>query len=265
MIRRRNALRAELDSGQKMIISVVGTISFLTLWCVFTYTGWISHQIIPTPTEVLGGLKELSVDGLLIKSAIASLYRVFMGNLLAALVAFPLGVAMGSYPQLKAFFEPITGPGRYLPIAALVPVTILWFGITDLQKIMLLFIGTVVYLLPLIVEAIENVEEVYKQTAETLGASSLQIIRHIFIPIGMPSIFEALRVMNGIGWTYIILAEVINAEFGLGHLIQLSQKRGRIEDIFALVIVITIIGIITDKIFIYFGKMFFSWKEEVHG
>src|SRR5947208_2186376 len=99
MRRNRNSLRAELDPTRKFTISAIGSVIFFTLWCLFSYTGWISHQIIPTPTEVLGGLKELSVDGLLIKSAISSLYRVFMGNLIATLVAFPLGVAMGSYSQ----------------------------------------------------------------------------------------------------------------------------------------------------------------------
>ena len=166
---------------------------------------------------------------------------MYMGFLLAAVVAIPLGLLMGTFPPVKHFFVPLLDPLRFLPISALVPLFIVWFGIDEMQKIIFLFVGIVVYLLPLVVEAVENVDEVYLQTATTLGrharASSSATCS---IPGSLPAIGEALRVMNGIGWTYVILAEVINARYGLGYLITVAGKRSHVDQIFALVLVILV-------------------------
>jgi ABC-type nitrate/sulfonate/bicarbonate transport system permease component len=148
---------------------------------------------------------------------------------------------------------------RFLPISALVPLTIVWFGIEETQKITFLFMGTVVYLLPLVVEAVEKVDEVYLQTATTLGASRWQIVSLVLVPASLPSIGEALRVMNGIGWTYVILAEVINAPYGLGALITVAGKRSHVDQIFALVLVILVIGVLSDQILRWINhRLFFG-------
>jgi NitT/TauT family transport system permease protein len=178
---------------------------------------------------------------------------------LAALVAIPLGVLMGAFPPVKHFFAPILDPLRFLPISALVPLTIVWFGIDDMQKIVFLFAGIFVYMLPLIIEAVEQVDEVYLHTATTLGASRSQLVWHVLIPGSLPAIGEALRVMNGIGWTYVILAEVINAPLGLGALINVAGKRSHVDQIFALVLVILFIGIVTDLVIRTINRRLFRW------
>jgi ABC-type nitrate/sulfonate/bicarbonate transport system permease component len=175
-------------------------------------------------------------------------------------VAIPLGIVMGTFPPVKAFFSPILDPLRFLPISALVPLTIVWFGIDEMQKIVFLFLGTVVYLLPLVVEAVEGVDEVFLQTATTLGATRSQLVRHVLVPGSLPAIGEALRVMNGIGWTYVILAEVINAQYGLGALITVAGKRSHVDQIFALVLVILAVGVATDWILRGVNRALFSWK-----
>jgi ABC-type nitrate/sulfonate/bicarbonate transport system permease component len=168
---------------------------------------------------------------------------------------------MGTFPPIKHFFSPILDPMRFLPISALVPLFIVWFGIEDLQKIMFLFVGTVVYLLPLVVEAVEKVDDVYLQTATTLGATKGQLVWHVLVPGSLPAIGEALRVMNGIGWTYVILAEVINAPHGLGALITVAGKRSHVDQIFALVLVILVIGVVTDAVIRQINKRLFAWAE----
>jgi len=175
-------------------------------------------------------------------------------------VAIPLGILMGTYPPIKHFFSPVLDPLRFLPISALVPLTIVWFGIEEMQKIAFLFMGTVVYMLPLVVEAVANVDEVYVQTATTLGATKGQIVRHVLVPGALPAIGEALRVLNGIGWTYVILAEVINAQYGLGALITVAGKRAHIDQIFALVIVILVIGVVSDFLIRFVNRRLFFWK-----
>jgi ABC-type nitrate/sulfonate/bicarbonate transport system permease component len=136
-----------------------------------------------------------------------------------------------------------------------------WFGIDEMQKIVFLFVGIVVYLLPLVVEAVENVDDVYLQTATTLGASKGQLVRHVLVPGSLPAIGEALRVMNGIGWTYVILAEVVNARYGLGYLITVAGKRSHVDQIFALVLVILVIGVLTDWLIRTINQQLFAWNQ----
>ncbi len=254
-------VRAAVTNQKARSLALAGLVSFVVAWCVLSYGGLVPRIILPSPTDVLGAFPVLHFEEALVRSAIASLYRVSMGFLLSAVVAIPLGLVMGTFPVLKHFFAPILDPLRFLPISALVPLFIVWFGIDDLQKIVFLFVGTFVYMLPLVIEAVENVEEVYLQTATTLGASKGQLVRHVLIPGSLPAIGEALRVMNGIGWTYVILAEVINAPYGLGALITVAGKRSHVDQIFALVIVILVIGVVTDQIIRLVNRQLFAWAE----
>ena len=184
-----------------------------------------------------------------------------MGFVLSGLVAIPLGLLMGTFPAVRHFLSPLVDPLRFLPISALVPLFLVWFGIEETMKIMLLFVGTLVYLLPLVVEAVEGVDDVYLQTATTLGATRWQLVRHVLIPGSLPAIGEALRVMNGIGWTYVILAEIVNARYGLGHIITVAGKRSHVDQIFAGVLVILAIGVATDFLIRIVNKQLFYWKR----
>jgi ABC-type nitrate/sulfonate/bicarbonate transport system permease component len=253
-------VRRPLPRGRERTLAVAGVVSLLVAWAGLSYGGIVPAVILPSPTAVLKAFPVLHFEEALVRSALASLKRVASGFALAALVAIPLGIVMGTFPPVKAFFSPILDPLRFLPISALVPLTIVWFGIDEMQKIVFLFLGTVVYLLPLVVEAVEGVEEVFLQTATTLGATKSQLVRHVLVPGSLPAIGEALRVMNGIGWTYVILAEVINAQYGLGALITVAGKRSHVDQIFALVLVILAVGVATDWILRGVNRALFSWK-----
>src|SRR5262245_48263072 len=254
-------VREALRNRRARTLAFSGVLVFFGAWCVLSYANLVPDTILPSPTDVLRAFPVLHFEEALVRSAFMSFYRVMGGFLLAAVVAIPLGLLMGTFPPLKHFFSPVLDPLRFLPISALVPLFIVWFGIDDLQKIVFLFVGTFVYMLPLVVEAVEGVDEVYLQTATTLGATKTQLIRHVLIPGSLPAIGEALRVMNGIGWTYVILAEVINARYGLGALITVAGKRSHVDQIFALVLVILVIGVVTDQIIRLINKALFSWTE----
>lgn len=254
-------VREPVSDRRARTLAISGVLVFFSAWCVLSYAGLVPGTILPSPTEVLQAFPVLHFEEALVRSALMSLYRVMAGFVLSALVAIPLGLWMGTFPTVKHFFSPILDPLRFLPISALVPLFIVWFGIDDLQKIVFLFVGTFVYLLPLVVEAVENVEDVYLQTATTLGASRGQLVRHVLVPGSMPATFEALRVMNGIGWTYVILAEVINARYGLGALITVAGKRSHVDQIFALVLVILAIGVSTDWLIRRVNRRLFHWAE----
>ena len=242
-------------------LALAGLLTFLGAWAVLSYGDIVPSVILPSPTEVLRAFPVLHFQEALVRSAGWSLYRVTMGFVLSGLVAIPLGLLMGTFPAVKHFLSPLIDPLRFLPISALVPLFLVWFGIEETMKIMLLFVGTLVYLLPLVVEAVERVDDVYLQTATTLGASRWQLVRHVLIPGSLPAIGEALRVMNGIGWTYVILAEIVNARYGLGHIITVAGKRSHVDQIFAGVIVILVIGVATDFIIRIINKQLFTWKR----
>jgi NitT/TauT family transport system permease protein len=254
-------VREPVRHERRRTLAIVGVFVFLGAWAALSYTGLVPSVILPTPTEVLKAFPVLHFQEALVRSAGYSLFRVTMGFLLSAAVAIPLGILMGTFPAVKHFFSPLIDPLRFLPISALVPLFLVWFGIEETMKIMLLFVGTFVYLLPLVVEAVENVDEVYLQTARTLGASNRQLIWHVLVPGSLPAIGEALRVMNGIGWTYVILAELVNPRYGLGALITVAGKRSHVDYIFAGVIVILVIGVLTDLLIGAINKRLFAWAE----
>lgn len=254
-------VREAVGERRARALALAGLVTFLGIWAALSYADLVPSVILPSPTEVLQAFPVLHFQEALVRSAGWSLYRVTMGFLLSGLVAIPLGLLMGTFPAVKHFLSPLVDPLRFLPISALVPLFLVWFGIEETMKIMLLFVGTLVYLLPLVVEAVEGVDDVYLQTATTLGATRWQLVRHVLVPGSLPAIGEALRVMNGIGWTYVILAEIVNARYGLGHIITVAGKRSHVDQIFAGVIVILAIGVASDVVIRIINKQLFTWKR----
>lgn len=169
---------------------------------------------------------------------------------------------MGTFDRVRALFSPLVTFGAYLPIPTLVPLSMSLFGIGEMQKIMFLAVAFIVFLLPMIIAAIDEVDEVYIQTAQTLGASKLQLVRHVLLGISKSAIFDAMRLGFGIGWTYIILAEMVTADRGLGHIIIVAQRRGPREHIYLVLVVIVLIAFVTDKLWIKLGQKLFPYREK---
>jgi NitT/TauT family transport system permease protein len=262
MKRRLFEIRAPVSRKKKFLLTIVVALLLIIIWSSLSYTGQITPLILPTPHSVIQAFEELAMERNLVSHVLWSFLRISTGFLLAIIVALPLGILMGTFPVIKHTIHPFTGPLRYLPIAALIPLFIVWFGMGELMKILFLFVGIVVYLLPLVVEAVEDVDTVLLETAYTLKATRWQIIRQVIIPAASPLIFEAIRVMNGIGWTYIILAEIINAPYGLGRLFTIAQKRSKTHWIFAGIIVVLVIGFLSDRFIANYNAKKFSWKEK---
>ena len=258
-------IRSHIPRIPAILLGLIPLAALLAFWWWATKGAiveerYISPVILPSPSEVLASwalLWERDLSG----SAAASLWRVLMGFLVAAVIAVPLGILMGSFGLFRAMFSPVSVIGGYLPIAALVPLTLSWFGIGELQKTIFLAIASFVYLLPLVVRAVDSVDHVYLQTAYTLGASRLQTVFKVLIPVAMADIYDAMRLVFGIGWTYIILAEVVAAERGLGFLIIASQRRGPREHIYLVLFVIIILAFITDMLLVLGGKALFPYRN----
>jgi NitT/TauT family transport system permease protein len=233
----------------------------LGLWCAISYGGLAPADFLPSPTEVLRGTLQLFIQYDLFSAILVSTRRILLAFLLASALALPLGILMGAFTPIHHIFESVVAPLRYMPISAFIPLLILWFGIYEKQKIAFLFLGVFVYLLPVVVSAIRMVPEELVQTALTLGASKWKVITTVLVPSALPEIFDSFRVMNAISWTYVILAEAVNPEHGLGYMVELARTHQKASWSFAGLLVIGGIGLITDFIIRSISKIMFRWRE----
>jgi NitT/TauT family transport system permease protein len=258
-------IREDLSLKYKVILGVIPPIIIILLWGFLTSgkveSRIISPLILPSPLEVISALHSLWFEAELSRSILASTLRVFTGFIIGAAIAFPLSIMMGAYTKVKSLFEPITVFLAYLPIPALVPLTMSLFGIGEFQKIMFLALGFLIYLIPLFIKAIDEVDNVYLQTAYTLGVKRWKAITNVLFPIAFPKIIHAMRLGFGVGWTYIILAEMVAAERGLGQIIIIAQRRGPREHIYLVLIVIVVIAYLTDKLWEKAYDKLFPYKR----
>jgi ABC-type nitrate/sulfonate/bicarbonate transport system permease component len=221
---------------------------------------WISPVILPSPLEVIRSFPVLLNERGLLQSIAATLKRVLIGFGLAALVGVPLGIIAGSWRVIESAAAPIALFGRNLPVAALIPLTILWFGIDETQKVMFIFIACIPFVYADAVASITGVPDRYVETAQTLGANPFQIVTKVLVPLALPDIYNSLRHLFGLAFGYIMLAELINAEHGLGYLLMASQRRGLSEHIILILIIIGLLAYGIDRLLYFFQRGLFPYR-----
>ncbi len=258
-------IRGDTSKIYSIILGIIPIAVIISIWWFVTKgvaaeDRLISPVTLPSPWEVVQQIYPLLTKGKLFESAVASFKRVGVGFFFAAIVTLPLGIMMGSFGKIKAMFAPVTVIGGYLPIAALVPLTLVWFGTDEIQKYMFLAIAFFVYMLPLVVKSMDKVDDIYVQTAYTLGAKRRHIISKVLVPIAFYDIWQTMRLAFGVGWSYIILAEVIFAEAGLGQIIIVAQRRGPREYIYLVIIVIALLAFLTDRLLGCIGRKLVPYK-----
>src|SRR2546430_1312864 len=237
----------------------------LFVWWIVTSGGrpedrLISPVILPSPAEVARSFPSLLNDRGLIQSIAATLKRVLIGFGLAAAIGVPLGILAGSWRVLQAAGAPLALFGRNLPVAALIPLTILWFGIDETQKVMFIFIACVPFVYSDTVAAIANVPDRYVEAAQTLGASSAQIVGKVLIALALPDIYDSLRHLFGLAFGYIMLAELINAQHGLGYLLMTSQRRGLSGHVLLILLIIGALAYGIDRLLFWFQRGLFPQR-----
>lgn len=263
-------IRQSLPKTTRLTIGAITIGVLVVVWVAITASGVVSPKLLPGPMDLVASFPKMwNEPNFMAMNTLQSLFRITAGFVLAGLVAVPLGILMAAFTPVRAAIDPIIGPMRFLPIAAVVPIFILWFSFGEAMKISLLFVGTFVYLLPLVVDTVDQVDSVYLKTAATLGASKWQTIRTILLPASLPSIFEALRVMYGIGWTYVMLAEFVTEEgqgyAGIGYLINRTRRFGDLSDVLVCVALILIVGVVVDRLLFYLNRQLFSWSYKGGG
>lgn len=258
-------IREELPAWKAWLLGLLPVLALIVLW-VFVTTGAaeervISPTILPSPAEVVASFPLLWFARALTRNLAVSFTRVVEGFALGVAVSFPLGVLMGAFTKVKAAFTPLTVFGAYLPIPTLVPLTLSLFGTGELQKVMFLALAFSIYLVPMFVAAVDAVDDTYLKTAYTLGATKGQAVSRVLLPISWPDIWQAMRLGFGVGWSYILLAEMVDVGRGLGGIIITSQRRGPREHIYLVLVAIVLVAFLTDKLWAVVGRLLFPYRD----
>lgn len=242
-----------------MALSLI--IPFLSWWLIASFSG-IDTIFLPSPSDVAQALVRLWEKGFLIQDILASFLRVSVGFLLAAIVALPIGIAMGSLPSIRSLGEPIIGLLRYMPAPAFIPLLIIYLGVEEAPKIALIFIGTVFFNILMIMDAVKFVPKDLIETTYTLGGVRWQVLLQVITPYIIPNIIDTFRINIATSWNLVIVAELLAAEVGLGKRILLAQKFLKTDEIFACLIVLGIIGFLIDLSFQLFLRLSCKWAFE---
>lgn len=254
-------LRGYLPQKIETIIGVVGLIIIISVWYFITSSGLVARTILPNPIDVFKSYKTLYVDKSLVSNLLYSLKLNYLGYIEAVAISLPIGFIIGLFPFFRGLLTKYVNAIRFLPLTALTGLFISWFGISDNMKVQFLAFGIFVYLLPIVIQRINEVEEVYVQAATTLGGSKWKIIKHIFIPAVLSKIFDDIKVMVAISWTYIIIAELLNNTGGIGSMIFIAARQSNIDQVFALLSIIVCIGMLQDRVFTWIDKLLFPHKH----
>lgn len=253
-------LRGTLDKRTNATVGLMGFILLIAIWQVIPSVGLVPKSLMPTPLMVLAAFKELHFEDALVRNCLYSIRLNMLGYLEAILIAIPIGFAIGLFPIFRSLAEFLMKASRFVPLAAATGLFIAWFGIEDNMKIQFLAVSIIVYLLPVVVQRIDDVEEVYLQTAFTLGASKWQMITSVFLPAVLSRVWKDITVLVAISWTYITIAEALNMTGGVGALAVQSARQSRVDKVFAVLVVIAMIGVLQDKLFNWLDRVFFKFK-----
>jgi len=257
-------IRDEPTIWSRIIMALFCVVLVLLIWFMLTRGGAeqrvISPQVLGSPEEVFGSFGSLWFDRALMRNLLASLWRVIKGFALASLVAIPLGILCGTFKRIDAFFAPISIFGRNIPIVTLVPLTLMWFGLGEGQKVAFIFLACFAFVMFDAARSISDVDKDYLDTAYTLGASRRQLVMKVLVPLAMPDIFNSIRLLFGLAFGYIILAEMIDMNTGIGKLILVSQRRGPREHVYLILFFITLTAFIIDRMLYIIQRHLFAYR-----
>lgn len=253
------AFRGTISHQTAVSLGAASFIGLLGAWWVASQFGLIAPQYLPNPMAVVGRLYHLLVDYNFSKDIAVSIGRVWAAFLISALMAIPLGILMSSFPIVNGLSQGPIDFIRYLPVPALVPLTIIWLGIDEFSKIALLWMGTFFQLVLLVADDARRVPREYIEIALTTGAKPRQILTSIILPAMLPNMVDNLRVTLGWCWTYLIVAEIVAADSGIGYVIMSARRYVKTDEVMAGILTIGVIGLATDMLFRWLHRRWFAY------
>lgn len=253
---RKNPPRASL-----LATSAISVLAFLAIWELVCRTGLVDPIFLPPPSAVLAKGWAMAEQGTLLGQVLASARRVMTGFLAAALVAIPLGIVLGTSTYARAAFDPLLSFLRPLPSMSWIPLSLLWFGITETQKYSIVFMGTFAPALVYVIEATRNIDPLLIRAAQNLGASRWQVMKEVILPGSLPQILSGMKVILGLAWTCVISAELVAAREGLGFLIMNGKEFFQTEVVVLGMVLISVTVLVTDFVFRQIEHRVLRWQK----
>jgi len=253
--------RAAPQPRQELWLSIGAFVFVLALWSFVAETGLVQPQFLPSPRAVVAAWIRLFGEAGYIGDIGISVARVWAAFLASAVIAIPLGILMSGYRVVTALTEPIIDFVRYLPVPALVPLTLIWLGIGEGSKITLLWIGTFFQLILLIADDARRVPKEFIETGRTLGASDGALMKDVLLRAMLPNMVDSLRITLGWCWTYLIVAEIVASSSGIGYELWTARRYGKAPEVFAGILTIGIIGLFCDQAIRMLHRRWFRYLQ----
>ena len=244
-------------------LALASFVVVIGIWAIVSYGGFVREFFLPAPGKVATTLYTMFAEESFAHDVWASFYRIGLGFLISAAIGIPLGIAIGSFKAVQAFFEPIIAAVRYMPASAFIPLLIIWFGIANTEKIAVIYIGVFFPLTLMVADVSANIPKELLHIAYTLGASRWQVFRRVLLPASWPGVVDNLRIGIGWAWTYLIVAELVAASTGIGHVILSASRFLQTEKVIAGILTIGILGLLTDAFFRWLYRVLFPYAERV--
>jgi NitT/TauT family transport system permease protein len=255
------SIRQGIPLWLKVLTPAIGLAVPILIWSILSYGGFASPTFLPSPTAVLAAGWQLWLEGNLLPDILVSTGRVLGGFLVAAAIGIPLGVAMGTFHSMEGLFGPLVGTVRYMPVNAFVPLIMIWVGLGEDAKIIMICLGIVLYNTIMIADAVKFIPDELLNVAYTLGATRFHVLFKVILPATLPSVLDTLRVNIAGAWNFLIFAELIAAQNGLGFRIIQSQRYLKTDKVLFCILVIGLIGLLTDFIFKRLTIAVTPWAE----
>src|ERR1035437_8703361 len=252
-------IRTAIDQRHYWLLALFGLISPILLWWLLGNLEGVNKVFLPGPMDVLHRIVVWATEDSLGQDVAISTGRVVAGWSLSALFALPIGLYIGSYRAVQALLEPLTDFIRYMPAVAFIPLVMLWIGIDEGSKVAIIFIGTFFQMVLMVAEDVRRVPITQIEAAQTMGATRGEIISLVIIQSAKPALLDTLRVTMGWAWTYLVVAELVAANSGLGYAILRAQRFMQTDKIFAGIILIGLIGLVIDQLFRLIHRKSFTW------
>jgi NitT/TauT family transport system permease protein len=254
------SIRTELSRPVRFALAVAAWIAVVGLWAMVTHWNFVNRFSVPTPLEVIRAFPALWKESELLRNVAVSWWRIGQAFLWCAVIAIPLGLLMASFRWVHDLVNPVAAPMRSMPITAFLPAFIGLFGIEERMKVIFLWFGMFFYLLAVVVEEVNRVDNALLDTAYTLGAKRRQVLWLMF-RAAFPGIFSSFRILYDIGWTYVILAEIINRNGGVGAMIQSAEQFHRPDLVYAGIIAIGVAAFLFRALLTFLEKILFPWRQ----
>lgn len=262
--RRVFEFKSDIAPQWSILLGVLVWVVFFALWEFVAWLGVVPAILFPGPFQVVHALYVLFAENEFHKDVLVSVNRVFISFALASAVAVPLGILMGTFRVVDAFFSPLVSAWRYLPAPSFIPLLLMWLGAGEAEKLALLFIGVIWFLITLIADHTKAISSDLINTSVTLGGSRWQVLRTVVVPAALPSIVVAMRQMLAVSWTYLVIAEITAADAGIGAMMMRAKRFLHVDQIMAGILVIGLLGLALDYLLRLLHRTAFPYLEEGH-